>query len=80
MVKVICPKCGASVVEVDGAFKLFDENRCTELPGTKWFGDHGITYCPALSDAAPSDWMLLPPGYRSQVEADIAKAKAEGGK
>jgi hypothetical protein len=37
-------------------------------------------WCPTLSDAMPSNLSFLPPAYRDEVEAEIAKVRGQAGK
>ena len=77
MTKIKCPTCGAVLV-LGGSSTLDQEALCVRLKGTKYLDptlipEPGLHWCPDLSDAAPEDVSLLPPGYRAAVEAEIAR-------
>ena len=77
MTKIKCPTCGAVLV-LGGSSTLDQEALCVRLKGTKYLDltvipEPGLHWCPDLSDAAPKDVSLLPPGYRAAVEAEIAR-------
>jgi hypothetical protein len=81
MTTVVCPKCGAKAVEDRGTSAFEDQEKCIDLKGTKYLDPAqvptaGISWCPNLSDAAPADWVLLPPSLRQQVLDNIAEARS----
>ena len=77
-----CPKCGLDWRESPSGFIFSSSKTCPELMGTKYvrpneIASPGPQWCPHLSDGAPEDIMMLPAGYRKEVEAAIAAAKAK---
>ncbi len=77
-----CPKCQLTCRISNGSFTFGSTHGCPELRGTIYDEPTNVAYhspewCPHMSDAAPNDVMLLPPGYRTKVEAAIAAAKAK---
>lgn len=84
-VLVKCPTCGASIEEIGQKWVAHDSGLCKRLAGTKYldrakFSDPGIHWCPDLSDAAPCDVVLLHPGYKAQVLAEIERVNTVGNK
>jgi hypothetical protein len=48
---------------------------CVLLAGTIYEGK-APDWCPSMADAMPNS-MLLPPGYREKVEAEIERVRSE---
>lgn len=77
--KIKCPTCGAVLI-LGGSNTIDQEALCVRLKGTKYLdyariSSPGLQWCPDLSDAAPMGVSLLPPGYRTEVEAEIARVE-----
>lgn len=75
-----CPKCKLTCRHSPNGFIFDSTHSCPELIGTKYYDPEQIAspgpqWCPHLSDAAPENIVLLPAGYRNEVEAAVAAAK-----
>ena len=79
MSDLICPKCGARVVEAGSTWRIEASEifKCLDLRGTKHWFEGDISWCPTLAaEAYKREWIWDGFTYRNDVLAEIEAVQA----